>query len=269
VSAEKQGAKVTAEMSVFSEGIIQLGAVFSFGFVGSFHCAAMCGPLAVIGHNQGWGGAAGYHFARIAAYAVLGLAVGFLGEVLVISQLAAAGVEAGLLFGMVCLVYALWELFRALQERFVKTRRQTPEMRMPSQSGVKMDTRDAPNDPRRSFRHAAQKTLLAWGIPKAVVLGTLTALLPCGFLYAGLAQAVALGSPVKSSLGMVVFGLATAPALWSGGKLILNIQRRFPHSHRITLALLLVCMSLAILFRAWPPPEGQSQDAPGTHHHHH
>jgi uncharacterized protein len=47
------------------------------------------------------------------------------------------------------------------------------------------------------------------GYPLGVVLG----LLPCGFLYAALAASAASGSPLVGALGMLAFGLGTAPAL--------------------------------------------------------
>ena len=47
------------------------------------------------------------------------------------------------------------------------------------------------------------------GYPLGVVLG----FLPCGFLYAALATAAASASPVFGALGMLMFGLGTAPAL--------------------------------------------------------
>ena len=45
------------------------------------------------------------------------------------------------------------------------------------------------------------------GYPLGVVLG----FLPCGFLYAALATTAASGSPLLGALGMLAFGLGTAP----------------------------------------------------------
>jgi hypothetical protein len=48
-------------------------------------------------------------------------------------------------------------------------------------------------------------------------LGVALGFLPCGFLYAALAATAASGSPVLGALGMVAFGVGTAPALIAVG----------------------------------------------------
>jgi len=49
------------------------------------------------------------------------------------------------------------------------------------------------------------------------LLGLALGFLPCGFLYAALAATAAGGSPVIGALGMLAFGLGTAPALIAVG----------------------------------------------------
>lgn len=49
--------------------------------------------------------------------------------------------------------------------------------------------------------------------PGGFRLGLLLGLLPCGFLYAGLAAAAATGSALGGASAMAAFGLGTAPAL--------------------------------------------------------
>lgn len=51
------------------------------------------------------------------------------------------------------------------------------------------------------------------GYPLGIVLG----FLPCGLLYAALATTAASGSPILGALGMLAFGLGTAPALIAVG----------------------------------------------------
>ena len=220
----------------------QLGTVFLFGLVGSFHCAAMCGPLAAAGEATGPGGMVAYHFTRIAAYGAVGLIVGFLSAQILVEGMQNVGVNTGVIFVFVSLFYALSELYGALTKRRV------------SGAGKFLS----------KWRHTLQKKLLTLGVSRSVIFGLLTAILPCGFLYAGVAQAAALGHPLKSALAMMIFGIATAPALWSGMRLVTFIRKLFPNHHRLGLALLLCLVSLGTLWRSWPSEGGQHE-----HMHHH
>ena len=49
------------------------------------------------------------------------------------------------------------------------------------------------------------------------LLGIVLGFLPCGFLYAALATTAASGNPLLGALGMLAFGLGTAPALMAVG----------------------------------------------------
>jgi sulfite exporter TauE/SafE len=63
-----------------------LGTALATGFLGSLHCAAMCGPLALAGCTRPGTSAlsgrslAGYLLGRLASYAFLGAVVGHLGK---------------------------------------------------------------------------------------------------------------------------------------------------------------------------------------------
>ena len=65
-------------------------AAFIMGFVGSLHCAAMCGPLVLAMPVVGTGrkeilrSRVMYNVGRITAYSVLGLVFGLLGKSLVL-----------------------------------------------------------------------------------------------------------------------------------------------------------------------------------------
>jgi hypothetical protein len=63
----------------------------------------------------------------------------------------------------------------------------------------------------RAVTHLARRA--SGGYPLGVVLGYL----PCGFVYAALATAAASGNPALGTLGMLAFGLGTAPALIAVG----------------------------------------------------
>jgi uncharacterized protein len=63
----------------------------------------------------------------------------------------------------------------------------------------------------RAISRLARRT--SGGYPLGIVLG----FLPCGFLYAALATSAASGNPAYGAIGMLSFGLGTAPALVAVG----------------------------------------------------
>ena len=67
---------------------------------------------------------------------------------------------------------------------------------------------------------------------------------------------------------MIVFASATAPALWGGASVVQFIRKVFPNQHRLTLALLLVAVSVLDLWRAWPRAHEEIHDTHFNHHAH-
>jgi sulfite exporter TauE/SafE len=163
---------------------------FLLGFVGSLHCAGMCGPLVMAVPTYGQtrstriGSKLLYHFGRISTYCMLGAFFGLIGEVLSLAALQrwlsiAAGV--GILVGL---------SFSALS---------------------------APNTPawagvaklKRAFG-----TLLHRRTGVATfLLGAINGLLPCGLVYVAAAAALATGSFETSILYMLAFGVGTLPMM--------------------------------------------------------
>ena len=83
-----------------------LWTAFLLGFLGSFHCVGMCGPIALAIGGQGnkkfLVNKVVYHLGRSLTYAFLGLIVGSVGF-----SLSLAGVQQGLSIGMGLLVVLL------------------------------------------------------------------------------------------------------------------------------------------------------------------
>src|SRR5690242_19956943 len=72
---------------------MQLWTAFVLGIVGSLHCAAMCGPLALALPATGatpvsfFAGRAAYNTGRIATYCILGAVLGLMGQALALAGL--------------------------------------------------------------------------------------------------------------------------------------------------------------------------------------
>ncbi len=167
-----------------------LYAGFLLGFMGSFHCVGMCGPIALSvplsrnGRAAKHSGALLYLLGKTTAYALLGAVLG------------ALGMGAAFMGGQQILSIALGTLLLA-------------GVLLPgnwAQSGriglftgwVKRQLGHLLRDPRPGHQAA---------------IGFFNGLLPCGLVYLGIAGALSLGHVWQGSLFMVAFGLGTAPAL--------------------------------------------------------
>ena len=197
---------------------------FLLGFVGSLHCAAMCGPLVVA--VSAAGGARVpfatsrliYHAGRIAIYCVIGLLFGVVGK-----TLALAGMQRWLsiLAGAAILVGLLLSTRLALN---------TPIAR------VVLKLKSA-------FSFLLQRRTLA----SQLLLGAINGLLPCGLVYIAAAGATATGSPVVGALHMGAFGAGTLPMLLGLGlasSRLRSIALRFQKT--IPICVMLVAMLLLL-----------------------
>jgi sulfite exporter TauE/SafE len=158
--------------------------VFVFGLLGSFHCALMCGPLTLAGcaHRHG---TLGYFAGRAFVYTFAGALLGSLGEHAQ-HRLPIGAVQDGVL--LMVAVPALIKGVRLMLPRSDRVRLRKP----PSQFGQ----------------------MLARLVPRrGLALGLATGALPCGFLAGAWALAASTGNPVSGALVMLVFSLATLPAL--------------------------------------------------------
>ena len=172
-----------------------------FGFLGSLHCAFMCGPLACAGCGVGsrlrYSSAALYFGGRLVSYMFAGALFGALGAHL------GCRIELEKVQTLLLLTVSAVALLRGIRLSFGLGR----------ENGL---TRlEPPSISRRIVR------FLAALIPKrALSLGLVTGGLPCGLLASAWALAAATGRPEQGALVMLAFCFATAPALaatlWAG-----------------------------------------------------
>jgi sulfite exporter TauE/SafE len=187
-----------------------LAGAAAFGFLGSLHCALMCGPLAVAGCGAGrefrWSSSALYFGGRLTSYAFAGAAFG------------ALGAQLG------CVIH-LEELQRALLVMVAS---------LALVRGIRLSLGGARTTPLVHLgRPSIARRVARWvaaNLPKrGLTLGIVTGILPCGLLAGGWSLAAATGHPVRGMLVMTVFFVATSPALlasvWASG---------FAHFARLT-----------------------------------
>jgi len=182
------------------------------GFLGSAHCAAMCGGIATaLGAVPG--GARRhrqlllYHLGRIVSYGTAGAVA------------AALGAAAGFAFAvsrwsaLLRLATAVMVVVIGLDIAFSGSAR-ARWLRLPERWGARLWQRAAP---------LARASLPATPDARALVLGLLWGWLPCGLVYSVLLAAAVAGSAASGAATMIVFGLGTLPAMaglsWVGARL--------------------------------------------------
>lgn len=204
--------------------------VFVASLFGSLHCVGMCGPLAVLAsasqstdgsiqsRKPRWSLITAYHLGRIASYAVIGLIAGFIG-----SGIHETGTLLGLqrlaaqLAGGTMLVIGLLAIVRLI-------------------SGEK----HMAHMPKRLQSALHQSHVWARSQPpmrRATVIGMLTAILPCGWLYAFVLMAAGTASALSGSIVMIAFGLGSVPAMTTlvagATSLLGNSQKLIPWASAI------------------------------------
>jgi sulfite exporter TauE/SafE len=204
---------------------MELWSAFLVGFVGSLHCAGMCGPLALALPAAGPGCAAFvagriiYNLGRITSYCLLGVVFGLVGK-----SLALVGLQrwASLAAGVSILVTAV------ASSRY--------GLGLPAARTV-------------AWLKAAFASLLKRRtLPSLYLLGTVNGLLPCGLVYAACATTVALGSVGNALSYMLAFGLGTLPMMLGLALLGQNFQfaLRLRFQKLIPLCLLLLAALLIL-----------------------
>lgn len=215
-----------------------LGTVLGASVLGSLHCAGMCGPLAAVAsapdrthlrvvdsRPQAARSVAHYNLGRLASYTVLGLVAGGagalvdLGGALVGVQGIAIVLASLTLIGMGA--RGLWMFARGQQGTHLAS---GPVVRWASRLRGK-----------RSF---------------AAILGGLTGLMPCGWLWAYVVVAAGTGSVLGGAAVMGTFWLGTVPALAVVGVALGRLGRRAgTHLRWAVPALMLIAGGLTLSTR--------------------
>ncbi|WP_224487945.1 sulfite exporter TauE/SafE family protein [Robertkochia flava] len=182
------------------------------GFLGSLHCAGMCGPIAFVlpldrkDPLKRFIQLMGYHLGRISSYALIGLFFGLLGRGLFISGMQQ---RLSLVLGVLMIVAALVPVFSTFRGGKLLTPFYMAVSRVKGALGERLKDR-------------SPKTLYT--------LGVLNGFLPCGLVYMALFGAVAMGDALSGSAYMALFGAGTIPlmsvAAYSGNFLSLKMRTR-------------------------------------------
>lgn len=172
--------------------------ILSASFLGSWHCAGMCGPIATLMATKK--GLWPYHLGRLISYSGLGALAGSLGQFFLTSEfvwlrwVSAATFAAFLFYGGL---------------RLVNPKIKKVNFSLPFSQLFKIKN-------------------------SAFLVGLTTILLPCGWLYTYVAAAIATKSPYAGAIMMFLFWLGSLPALSTIPQFInATIKRSSPSQQKI------------------------------------
>jgi len=202
---------------------LEFSAALLLGFVGSLHCAGMCGPIAIALplNNKSWfsriSGGLLYNFGRTITYGLLGAIVGLAGL-----GLALGGLQQWvsiILGALMILAVVIPRLGAAGKKLSQVSDSLTGHLKKPF---VKL------------FRMRTYSSLF--------IIGLLNGFLPCGLVYIALAGALVMSHVHEGALYMIFFGIGTIPMMLAisiaGNILSLKLRQKLSKVIPIVIVLL-------------------------------
>jgi sulfite exporter TauE/SafE len=202
-------------------------AILLSSIFGSVHCLAMCGPL--VGLSRGGLRLAVVHaLGRLTTYAALGAGAGAIGSAIDLAgDLGAVQRAATLVAGTAILGWGLYQV--GVAKGWIRAR-----------SGT-----------HTAFTSALVQIKTPRAVRRAWLVGVLTGLLPCGWLWAFVVTAAGTGGVGQGVLVMIAFWLGTVPAMVGllavAGPVLARVRARLP---AIT-AVVLIVLGLGTLALRW------------------
>jgi uncharacterized protein len=162
-------------------------AILTSSFLGSWHCAGMCGPFAAITGSRGqlWH----YHLGRLIVYVGLGTLSGYFGDFVMSSEFQWVRIAGGVLLGLTLIALGLQYLFS-------------------------LEWGKSSHFFAGALFQKLHRRLRAWKLGhSSFAIGLLAGLLPCMWLYTYVIAASASKSPYAGAFLMFLFWLGGLPAL--------------------------------------------------------
>lgn len=224
-------------------------AVFVASLLGSLHCAGMCGPFVAFATLRAKGAApraqkgsaalqVAYHTGRLLAYFTLGALAGVLGATLNLGgSLLGIGRLAGFCAGLLLIIVGSARVLGLLGVRVPALPRSSLLAR-----GI-------------ALGHAAASRFAP--LQRAWAIGILTAILPCGWLYAFVAVAAGTGNALGGTATMAVFWTGTVPILAGIGAGLGQVVLRASRYFQLAIAVLVIGLGLSSIAGRWTLPNAR------------
>ncbi|MDF2449960.1 MAG: sulfite exporter TauE/SafE family protein [Bacteroidota bacterium] len=205
-------------------------AAISLGFLGSFHCIGMCGPIALalpVNHYmplKKYAGITLYNAGRILTYSCLGLIFGGLGHSFFMGGFQqGVSITLGILL-LTSVILPKLSLLKAFQLTFLY-------------SAI------------ANLKNRLSILFHKKGIHILFAIGALNGLLPCGLVYLGLAGAIATGNYLNGAEFMLYFGMGTAPIMFGTTVLGQFISMSYRNAIRKTVPVIVTLMAVLLIAR--------------------
>jgi uncharacterized protein len=175
-------------------GIMEIFTGFIIGLLGSLHCIGMCGPIAFAlpsGTFRSFRFFAGriiYNLGRVVTYSLFGLIFGLIGR-----NLAVVGLQrwVSIISGVVIIIIVL----------------------IPTASKSKIISILPFGAFTTKIKTAFGNLFKKGSLFSMLLIGIVNGFLPCGFVYVGIAGALASGDTLTGVLYMAMFGFGTIPVM--------------------------------------------------------
>ena len=207
---------------------------FVIGLFGSLHCVGMCGPIALALPIPGESKAKlilsriSYNLGRVITYSFLGAVFGLFGNRLILIGLQS---QISIIVGVIILLAVL----------------------IPRKWRTKITSIGIVHEFNSLIKSSFSKLFKSKSQVSFLYMGILNGFLPCGFVYIGIAGAVATADVLSGTLFMMMFGLGTFPIMFfssiAGNLVSLNLRRRITKiipALTIVLALLFIVRGLGL-----------------------
>jgi len=166
-------------------------AVIAASIIGSIHCVGMCGALALTAGAQSRSGLINYHLGRLLGYLCVGTLAGFLGSEFINSEMKYISLISTVFLGVSFLVIG-----------FSIMRKGQVHIRQPDFLKLFYQRRVG-----RLLESKASHSVSSF------LIGLLSPLLPCGWLYGFILIAVATNNALWGGILLTSFWIGTLPAL--------------------------------------------------------
>ncbi|NOR64878.1 MAG: hypothetical protein GQ468_02555 [Candidatus Scalindua sp.] len=200
-------------------------AIIAASIIGSIHCVGMCGALAMTAGAQSRKGLAYYHLGRLLGYFSVGALAGFLGSEFINSEMKYISLISTVFLSVSFLVIG----FSIIKKG---------QLHIKQPAFLKLFYQN------RVGRILESKTSHS---VSSFLIGLLSPLLPCGWLYGFILIAVATNNPLWGGILLTSFWIGTIPALSGISLLVKKPIKHFNGKASIFIGIFLMLIGLSSL----------------------